>query len=472
LESLKEEILQKPMQKLSTLLSQKLKYLTAVILIAVPLYPKFPLINVPNTYVSIRLEDFVLLLSALILFFIMLPKVVNLFQTDLIRAILIYLVVGLVSLVSAILLTKTVIPAIGFLNWLRRLEYFVPFFLGLFAMGADRKNLEFYVKIIIFVVIVAFIYGFGQKYFSFPVIITQNEEYSKGVALRWIPGSHINSTFAGHYDLASFIVLTLPFLISAFFLLKGKLTKFVLAITVASGLWLLVNAASRISLVSYLISACLALIFIKKYKAMIVVMAISVLFIFTSTNLLNRYERIIEVTRERLKINFRVELVTETYAAQEESTLPVRRNNILPTSTPPPVFEDRSTSIRLNVEWPRAVRALAKNPLLGTGYSSITLATDNDFLRALGETGLLGLLSFLLIFLRLVKMFFAKFPIWKSFKGLELAFFSGVFASLPGLFVNAFFIDIFEASKFAIIFWLFMGIMVSLANDEKYNYSL
>jgi len=194
---------------------------------------------------------------------------------------------------------------------------------------------------------------------------------------------------------------------------------------------------------------------IKKYKAMIVVMAISVLFIFTSTNLLNRYERIIEVTRERLKINFRVELVTETYAAQEESTLPVRRNNILPTSTPPPVFEDRSTSIRLNVEWPRAVRALAKNPLLGTGYSSITLATDNDFLRALGETGLLGLLSFLLIFLR-----------------LELAFFSGVFASLPGLFVNAFFIDIFEASKFAIIFWLFMGIMVSLANDEKYNYSL
>ena len=73
-------------------------------------------------------------------------------------------------------------------------------------------------------------------------------------------------------------------------------------------------------------------------------------------------------------------------------------NTPIPTEESQPVFEDRSVSIRLNVEWPRAIRAFSKNPLLGTGYSSITLATDNDFLRLLGEVGLVGALAFFLIF--------------------------------------------------------------------------
>ncbi len=153
------------------------------------------------------------------------------------------------------------------------------------------------------------------------------------------------------------------------------------------------------------------------------------------------------------------------YAAGEP-TIERRSTVYVPKPTPVPILEDRSTSIRLNVEWPRAIRALSKNPLLGTGYSSITLATDNDYLRLLGETGILGFLAFALIFLRIGEVILKSLPF--RFNGeYEKAFVAGFIGSLPGLFLNATFIDIFEASKFAILFWLLMGILVSLARLNK-----
>ena len=318
------------------------------------------------------------------------------------------------------------------------------------------------------VIFFAFVYGFGQRYFSWPIIITQNQEYSKGVALRWMPGSHINSTFAGHYDLATFLVLVLPVVITSLFILKNKLAKlFLLAIWLMS-LWLLVNTASRISLVSYLVATTFSLVLIKKYKVIPVVLLISLSFIGFSSNLQERYTRIWGVVRERV---FEVKIIDnlvsgEIYAQVDEESL-YKKDKPSPTPTPVPVFEDRSSSIRLNVEWPRAIRAFSKNPLLGTGFSSITLATDNDYLRALGEVGFLGLLSFSLIFITIFKEFLGVFPLQEYFNGLNLAFVSGMVAAIPGIFLNAIFIDVFEASKFAIIFWLFMGMAISLITNKK-----
>ena len=138
----------------------------------------------------------------------LLPKWKEVFRERIERSMFIYLAVGATSLLSAILLTQTVVPHIGFLHWLRRIEYFVPFFLGTIYVWKNKgRDLEFFVKVFMVTFILLFVYGVGQRYFHWPVIITQNEEYSRGVALRWIPGSHINSTFAGHYDLATFLVL-------------------------------------------------------------------------------------------------------------------------------------------------------------------------------------------------------------------------------------------------------------------------
>ncbi len=443
-----------------------LKYTVAAILIAVPLFPKFPFIAVKGTFVSIRLEDLLLAFSAIVLIFVFSGRLKNIFEDRLNKAIVIYFCSGLLSLVSAIYITHSVNAFLGLLHLFRRIEYVIPFYLGFEAIQRDRKNLIFFVKIILIVLVFVFIYGYGQKNFDWPVIITQNEEYSKGIALRYMPGGHINSTFAGHYDLASYLILILPMIYTAIFLIKNNLNKLILSTPFFMGMWLLVNTASRISLVSFLFSVCLSLILVKKLKAIPIIIVITIIFASFSSNLIARYQRIIDVVE--IKFKQTNNLIPTVMAATDTNVLPKRKIENL-TPTPQPVFEDRSANIRLNVEWPRAFRALSKNPLLGTGYSSITLATDNDYLRLLGEVGIFGFLAFILLILRIIITLLNKYPFSKMFKGLELAYVAGLTAAIPGVLLNAFFIDIFEASKFAISFWLFMGILISLTRYDSNN---
>jgi hypothetical protein len=60
-----------------------------------------------------------------------------------------------------------------------------------------------------------------------------------------------------------------------------------------------------------------------------------------------------------------------------------------------------------------------------------------------------------------------KFPFENNAKPYETAFLVGILGGLLGVFVNAFFIDIFEASKFAILFWLMIGFALSLVKYEE-----
>ena len=454
------------MQKRSNLLDTLIKYTVAAIIIFVPLFPKFPLITIPGTFVAVRIEDVLLAFSGLLLAYALFPRIAKLPKISLNRIIFVFLFVGLISTLSAILITQTVFVHIGFLHWFRRIEYMIPLFLGIEAIKSDRRNLNFYIKLLLIVVIAAFIYGFGQKHLGWPIIITQNEEYSKGVALRYVTGSHVNSTFAGHYDLASFLVLVLPILVLAFFMLKGVWTRFSLLLGFFSGIWLLVNTASRISLVSYALAVSLSLIMIKKFKLVILVLIVSIGFVGFSSNLLDRYWRIIEVTKDKLQeINLNNDIFNKlTVFAAKEDPFPLRRE-LTPTPVPIEIFEDRSTNIRLNVEWPRAIRAFTKNPLLGTGYSSITLATDNDYLRLLGEVGILGFLSFISILILIIKTLINKFP-YTNLQSMEKGFVIAVTSALPGIFLNALFIDVFEASKFATLFWLIVGFSLSLVKNE------
>lgn len=458
----------KHLLKLSKINKQIFRYLVVATVLAVPLYPKFPFLALGGIQVSLRLEDILLFFLYVSWFFVAWPTRKTFFKDRMTLSIFSFWFVGLVSLISGIFLTETVSPFVGMLHWARRVEYMMAFFIGIYAIS-QKGDLRFYIKCIFVTLLFAFLYGAGQKYLHWPIITTQNSEYAKGLALYYMPGSHLVSTFAGHYDLASYLILFMPFLSVLLFskekifrLLKLRgnvwlLRGFVLMIFSFS-LWLLVNSASRISLVSYLGSAMVALVLNKRAKFIPVLLVFSFVFLFFSSNLIARYMNIIKVTLERIVYTSN----TSVYAATTENEIPQRREDtIAPTSTPEPVFEDRSTSIRLNAEWPRAIRALSKNPLLGTGYSSITLATDNDYLRMLGEVGLMGFFSFFLILGWLYRSF-----LWSMFSGklsgLDYVLVSSLVASSLGIFLNMVFIDILEASKFAIVFWLCLGFAYSI----------
>ncbi len=425
-----------------------IKYTAAAILIVVPLYPKFPFLAIPGSQVSLRLEDILVLVAFIVFLTQSFLNQKNIFRDPVVVAIILYLAVGLLSTISSIFLVQTVKPHVALLHWLRRVEYMSMFFVG-YASVRNSKDLHFFVKCIFLVVFFAFLYGVGQKYFNWPVITTQNEEYAKGIVLRYLPGGHLVSTFAGHYDLASYIILTTPVFVAFFMNSKKSFENYLTTVIfVFMGTWLLVNAASRISLVSYLGSVSFSLFLIKKYKYIPIFILFVIIFVgFTSRHLVDRYIRIINVVMKD-----RITYVSEIRAAGEKAN---------PTAVP--VFEDRSTSIRLNVEWPRAMRAFYKNPILGTGYSSIGLATDNDYLRMIGETGIFGFFTFLLVFFRSVYSLVVKIVFLKDTVGRSFAI--GIVSAFSGILLNMVFIDILEASKFAISFWLLLGMAVSTSRN-------
>ena len=439
-----------------------------------PLYPKFPLIEIPGTYVSVRFEDFLLAVMAVFALIKIIPNIKNVFNDGITRAMAVFLLVGSVSLLAGVFLTQTVVFNIGILHLLRRVEYFVPFVAILTFFPYDKgKNLEFYIKILMLTVFIAFLYGVGQMYLNFPVIVTQNSESSKGVALSWVPGSQLTSTFAGHYDLAAFMVLVLPILICLIFTVKGRTTKIILSLASLAGFWLLANSASRISLVSYLLAVCVSLFLVKRIKAIFVVIIISLVLGGLSTNLFDRYKTLIDVYFQRMKNMMTTEVVKFDFKVSAQE---VTSKNIVevatPTPTPVPVVEDRSTSIRLNVEWPGAIRAFFKEPLIGTGYSSVGLAVDNDYLRLLAEVGILGFLGFALIITRILLTFASALPLTDKLTGVKLGFVTGVIGGTIGTLLNAVFIDVFEASKFAIMFWLLVGLAVYIVKDALYDYKI
>lgn len=440
------------LKRLQSLNQKLLKYEIASIILAIPLYPKFPFLTIPGSQVSLRLEDF-LLFFVLISWLFTLKGVKNIFVNPLFRIVFLFWLVGLVSCISAIFLTQSVVAHIAILHWLRRIQYMSVLFVV--ATSAKSKDMHFYIKCILLVIVFACFYGIGQKYFEWPVITTQNAEYAKGIALRYMPWGHLVSTFAGHYDLASYLILVLPMTIA---LLVGNnkvlselrlfqntfATRVFLLVVAAMGYWLLLQTASRISFVSYIGSTFLILILINRFKLIPLFLIISLVFASFSSNLVGRYSTIFEVTMKKIM----VVVVPPVFAAEGP-------------------IEDRSTSIRLNVEWPRAVRALTKNPLLGTGYSSISLATDNDYLRMLGEVGLLGSFAFTMVVFRFLKLLVPTYP-FKSPSTLIELFGLALLASIPGVLLNMVFIDILEASKFAISLWLFVGLAISIYKNEEY----
>ncbi|HSW98123.1 MAG TPA: hypothetical protein VLF89_09935, partial [Candidatus Saccharimonadales bacterium] len=188
-------------QKHSEKLDRVIKYGIAAILIAVAIYPKFPFLNVPGIYVSIRVEDFLILSVTLVWLARNYASLAGLWKNPIIRAVTLFLIVTFLATFVGIVFLHTATFLVAMLQWGRRVEYLMGFIIGLTSIKSI-KDIQFYVKCIVIVLLIVFAFGLGQKYFGAPVITTQNEEYSKGIALRYVPGTQLVSTFAGHYDLA------------------------------------------------------------------------------------------------------------------------------------------------------------------------------------------------------------------------------------------------------------------------------
>lgn len=536
--------------------------ITASLLVFIPLYPKLPLIDIKNTWVYIRAEDFFVAFALLVWLFFLIRKKVSL-RTPLTIPIMLFWLVGALATIHAVLIIfptlSNIFPNVAFLSYLRRIEYISLFFIA-FSGIKDKRLIPVTVLILVVTLLLVVAYGFGQRFLGFPAYLTMNEEYAKGVPIVLSPQSRVPSTFAGHYDLAAYLILVIPIVVSMIFGFRNWLIRIILLATSVLGFVLLLMTVSRVSFFVLLI-ALVALLYFQKRKILLYALpvgaiALIVLSVQFSTNLIERFGNTVNTVdvlvdartgdpightkkvatssfanKPILRRDFggRTDLDIDEYNPMLASSsalvplfqLPLEVIAVVPLDTPTgenlpqgtgyinlalsPVTErssvffldrvdsespemvyvtmfegnflvkrtlayDLSFTTRFQGEWPHAIAAFKRNILFGSGYSSVSLAVDNNFLRILGEIGLLGFLAFFGIFL-MGGMYVLK--MWRDIPSPVLkSFVIGFAAGVLGLFLNAVFIDVFEASKVAYVLWLLMGVTigaVSLYQTKQFS---
>lgn len=476
------------MQKLIYKLSQKTENLLFWLLILsaifIPLYPKIPLFSVSGTFVAIRAED---ILLAVVYIFLGLYLVFNKKVSSLLKEkifflrsnklcllMLFFFIAGILSVFGGIFLTHTVSPHLGVLHFIRRVEYMLLLPLAFFAIS-KRQHIKIFLIIMSATLFIVNFYAFGQKFFNWPVISTGNSEFAKGQILYLTEGARVNSTFAGHYDLAVFLTMGLA-IISSLFFVNRHLTLKLWSLTIGiTSFIVLIMTAARLSFIATVLAILSSFWLVgKKIFILIFIIFIAAVLIYPS----QLRDRFIST----IKINIQQEgerYVPQTESQQKRSQLNIptlsmgattsaQLNNAFESSdsaaadiAPGEPFDTtdlgvyRSFAIRINYEWPQAIRAFLKNPLTGTGYSSLGLATDNDYLRSLGEVGLLGTISLALVIIEIIRRVVKNYH---SNSRLLKFFSAGILSMIIAFLVNGLFIDVFESSKVASLFWMLIGV--------------
>lgn len=495
--------------------------LAAFLLIFIPLYPKLPLLDaLPGYIVRVRLEDFFVSFTIIVWFIYFLRGKVTLKNNPLFKPISAYLIVGLLSVLSAIFIIKTVPMEnlhIGkiLLHYLRRIEYFSLFFI-FFSSVKSLKQIKVFLVLLIITILSVAIYGFGQKYLYWPAFSTMNREFSKGWVLYLSEHARVLSTFGGHYDLAAYMMIVLLFLWSLFFSVKRFILKILIFLVLGCAFWTLILTASRASFLAYLFGLPFMFFFYAYKKGIKWSLSRWFIVTFLSITIMLSFGDMSERFTKLLRIDERVSglktlllspigkpptdkalfLQNNPNAALAEITSktdqPPSRERptdvysdiplLIPVSTGsatvaaiPRTYSknafmyDLSTAIRFDALWPMAIKGFQRNPLLGAGYANLNKtqdnqfteaeSTDNDYLRALGETGLLGFLSFYGI------LVIAIYFIWRNLAVVrDPVIFASVAAmggSIFGLLANASYIDVFESSKVAFSFWGLTGLVLA-----------
>ncbi len=568
----------KSFSRFLTWLDENILILLGTFLLAfVPLYPKIPLWSPIEQYiVRVRLEDIFILLAVGIWLVQVLRRKVA-WRSPMFWVVAAYGVVGLVSSLVAMFVIKTV-PLeplhVGktFLHYFRYLEYFSLFFI-LFSAIKKRSQVVLALGIFSFTVLAVSLYGYGQRYYFWPVYSTMNREFSKGIRLYLTEHARVQSTFAGHYDMSAFLVITLPLILALAYRVKRRRVSLVLHLIFWVGTWLLILSASRTPFAAYFAAVLLVIgitgllqknwleriRFVVTRTVLLMVMLTFIFYYFGA----DMIERLSFVAKSNPITN---QIITE-FDSQRKMILPDSWLSMLPTTeelnaalpksrppqtgistddvaaaaaaaqevasksdqppspinptappkpTPAPsvlpagvyvdvpdlievatvsatgetvmiqqkrkrvysecaLKKELSLCIRQETLWPRAMEGFLTNPITGSGYATLTKesieqfteadSTDNNFLRTLGETGILGFVSFYGAVVLI--LFFAVRNI-TSKDWLCSAFSVGMFCGSIGLLLNAVYIDVFAASKVAQTYWALAGVFFGyLALDQQ-----
>lgn len=318
-----------------------------------------------------------------------------------------------------------------------------------------------------------------------PILLTL---YSLGKSV--YTGSPLSITLSTIAEPQNALILgSMALTLLVFMYAYDRFRKVFMMFVIVMGLGVLVATASRTSSIALMASSVLYLVYIRKFWYVPVIILLFAGFTYFDTDLVNRWLNTVQIKQVIINDKTGEEVVVQkirsdelpagtsfiNFGKSDESSLSALikedlaikqatlSGNLRPQDyeTYSAVAADISLAVRFQVSWPRAWKAFLRNPLLGTGPSSITESSDGDYMRWIGEMGALGTGAFLFTVGAIMQsLYVARRRVSKEGQLIVMALLFGTF----GLFVNAILIDVFEASKVAYLFWLTLGLFVGLFN--------
>src|SRR3990167_1719907 len=274
-------------------------FIVLALLVLIPLYPKIPLLDIKNTWVYVRMEDFLIVFTLLSFVLFVVKRKVT-FNTPLTIPIFLFWIIGGLATLHGILLVfptlSNVFSNVAFLSMIRRIEYLSLFFVA-YASIRDKRALSFVIWVQAITLLLIVFYGLGQKYLGLPAYLTMNEEFAKGIPIQLSELSRVPSTFAGHYDLAAYLVLVIPIMVSLIFGFKNWLTKSFFLATSISGFILLFMTVSRVSVFVLLVALFIVFFFQKRklvlYSVPVIIIG-ALLFLALKPTILQRFQNTVD----------------------------------------------------------------------------------------------------------------------------------------------------------------------------------
>lgn len=500
--------------------------LVAFLVVFIPLYPKVPLFAPLASYiVRVRLEDVLVLLAVIVGLVLWLrqrlpvPRLAS-------RLVAFYALAGGLSLLSGVFLVQT-IPLIqdhllkSLLHWLRYMEYFALLFL-VYAVVKSKARIRLFVWVLVATSLLVNVYGIGQRYWQWPVYSTMNLEYADGVPLVLQSlAARVQSTFGGHYDYGAYLVILTPLSLALLYASKDRRAQIFLGLVYGLNLWGLMASASRSGVAGAVLGIGLTAIlmsfsgkidrgflWLATKRVMVVAGFFIVMVVLFGQNLTALFQHTLKgILPDHPAVSWLIsdQVLVDQYASprpREEVPPDVyldqpeeyEKTVLDENGQPRVVLETRareysqcarerglSLCIRLEALWPQALAGFQRNPLLGSGYGTLNKtnkfdfteadSTDNNYLRILGETGVLGLVSYFGLVLYVVVVGVRLVFVYRqSIYARVVAI--GFLAGTVGLLVNAVYIDVFASSKVAFVYWALAGLVLaglrSIDRDDKW----
>lgn len=470
-------------------------YLLCILIGIIILVPKMPFISVPGIYFNIRIEDFVVAFVYLLFGIGLVFKKVKFPKTVLNVPLYVFIFVIGLSTIIGIIRNTVGSTMLGILYFMRYVEYIGLFFM--MVSSFKKNNFRKYIGFLVVIYVGVIFYGFLVRFNLAPMFRTMN---SSGQRLYFYQLDFVQSTFGGHYDFGTYVMLSFPIIASLFIVTKKKLYKFLLVLLVISSGYLLFYSYARSSYLGLIVAFFFFFAF-KKSKLFIVpvIEGLRVLWSYFSgkfskyaydfnfslgekyslNNLLNSLLRketttiIIDTQKTTIAAvpnlgdimeEGSLETTSSSGKLAQGSNNEVIKNQNINVGDDFKLSLDPSGQIRF-YRWQELLGKFKESPLFGNGLSSIGVGADGDYIRWLTEIGLVGFISFIYV---LFKIFSITWTLYKEInESFEKHIFLAFLVGFIGLLVNALFIDVFEASKIAFYFWFITGITFGYYNSFK-----